>query len=96
MARSGRECRDCDAPIEFIERQGRGWIPVEPGTERRHRCQLDQTCENCQKPFKGAPWMKTCPDCYRGGANPRSSQTAASPPRERERLKPDRDDDVPF
>lgn len=105
MAGRLRECRDCGAPIEFIEgptgRGNRGarrrWIPVTPGTERRHRCQLDQTCENCQKSFKGAPWMKTCPDCYRSGGGSRPGlQEPASPPRERERLKGDPDDDVPF
>ncbi len=96
MGGGSKDCRDCGAPIQFIEGRTGRWIPVTPGTEVRHRCQLDQTCENCQKAFKGAPWMKTCPDCYRGGANPRSSQAVASPPRERERLKDDQDDDVPF
>lgn len=96
MARGARECRDCDQPIQFIEKNGR-WIPVEPGTERRHRCQLDQECEACRKTFKGAPWMKTCPDCYRSGRTASSaSQEPATPPRERERLKDDQDDDVPF
>ena len=95
MARAARECRDCDAPIQFIERNGR-WIPVEPGTETRHRCQLDQECEACRKTFKGAPWMKTCPECYKGRRSARTSQAAASPPRERERLKDGQDDDVPF
>ena len=94
MARAARECRDCDAPIQFIERNGR-WIPVEPGTERRHRCQLDQVCL-CGAKFKGAPWMKDCPKCYKGGGSSGSSQAAASPPRERERLKDDQDDDIPF
>ena len=96
MARGGRECRDCDAPIAFIERNGR-WIPVEPGTGRRHRCALDQECEACQKTFKGAPWMKTCPDCYRGGHTAQNPPLdRPKPPRERERLKDAPDDDVPF
>ncbi len=96
MERRARECRDCDAPIEFIEGRSGKWIPVTPGTDRRHRCQLDQECEACRKTFKGAPWMKTCPECYKGGRNSRSSQEPASPPRERERLKDAPDDDVPF
>ncbi len=96
MAHGGRECRDCDAPIQFIQGRDGRWIPVDPGTETRHRCQLDQTCEACEKPFKGAPWMKTCPSCYKSGRSSRSSQEPASPPRERERLKDAPDDDVPF
>ena len=95
MAGGSKDCRDCGAPIQFIERNGR-WIPVQPGSERRHRCQLDQECEACRKTFKGAPWMKTCPDCYKTGRRSRPSQEPASPPRERERLKDAPDDDVPF
>ena len=96
MAGRIRECRDCDVPIQFIEDRNGRWMPVDLGTETRHRCKLDQTCETCEKPFQGAPWMKTCPKCYKAGRNSRSSQAAASPPRERERLKEDPDDDVPF
>ena len=97
MPRSGRECRDCDAPIEFIEGRNGKWIPVTPGTEERHRCQLDQTCENCQKAFKGAPWMRTCPECYRAGGGGRSGRSEpARAPRTKERLEPEGEDDVPF
>lgn len=96
MARGARECRDCDAPIQFIEGRNGKWIPVDPGTETRHRCQLDQTCEACDKSFKGAPWMKTCPDCYKSGRTSRSSHEPARPPRKKERLEGDPDDDVPF
>lgn len=91
------ECRDCDATITFIERNGR-WIPVDPGSEKRHRCQLDQVCQACDKTFKGAPWMKTCPDCYRSGRTSRPPQAPPKPAREPERLREgdDVDDDVPF
>ncbi len=96
MGHGGRECRDCGAPIQFIEGRNGRWIPVTPGTEDRHRCQLDQVCEACEKPFKGAPWMKTCPECYKAGRSSRSSPGEARPPRTKEPLKGDRDDDVPF
>jgi len=91
------ECRDCGELIEFIEGRNGKWIPARPGTEERHRCQLDQTCEGCQKTFKGANWMKVCPDCYRsGGRSSRSSPEPASPPRTREDVKGGGSDDVPF
>ena len=96
MAGGSKDCRDCGAPIQFIEGKNGRWIPVTPGTETRHRCELDQTCEACEKTFRGAPWMKTCPDCYRSGRSPRSSRGPASPPRTKERLEGDPDDDVPF
>jgi hypothetical protein len=96
MAGGSKNCRDCGAPIQFIEGRNGRWIPVTPGTEDRHRCELDQTCENCEKTFKGAPWMKTCPDCYKGGRSSRSSPGPASPPRTKERLDPGGEDDVPF
>ena len=96
MAGGSKDCRDCGAPIQFIEGRNGRWIPVTPGTEDRHRCELDQTCDACGNVFKGAPWMKTCPDCYKGGRSSRSSQEPARPPREREPLKGDQDDDVPF
>ena len=97
MGGGSKDCRHCGAPIQFIEGPNGGWIPVTPGTEERHQCpKVTIYCEKCQKPFKGASWMKQCPDCYKGGRSSRSSSGDASPPRERERLKPGQDDDVPF
>ena len=96
MAGGLRECRDCGAPIQFIEGRNGRWIPVTPGTEDRHRCELDQTCETCQATFKGAPWMKTCPNCYKGGRSSRSAQEPARAPRAKEKLDPGGEDDVPF
>lgn len=96
MGYGGRECRDCGAPIQFIQGRNGRWIPVEPGTEDRHRCQIERTCESCEATFKGAPWMKLCPDCYKTGRSSRSPSDEARPPRAKERLKPGDEDDVPF
>jgi hypothetical protein len=92
------DCKDCDAPITFIEGRNGKWIPVDPGTENRHRCQLDQNCQSCGKPFKGANWMKTCPDCYRTGRTVSDrNQAAPAPARKAEALtEADHvDDDIP-
>jgi hypothetical protein len=89
----GRNCRDCGARIQFIEREGR-WIPVEPGTEDRHRCEIDVVCQSCGETFRGGSWMKQCPKCYKGGRS--ASQEPASEPRAKEKLEPVSDDDVPF
>jgi len=96
MGHGGRNCRDCQAPIEFIQGRNDRWIPVEPGTENRHRCKLERTCENCESKFEGAPWMKLCPDCYKGGRSSRSSSGGARPPRTKEELDPGGEDGVPF
>ena len=97
MAGGSRECRDCGAPIQFIEGRNGKWIPAEPGTEDRHRCQLDQTCEACGKPFKGANWMSVCQSCYKAqGRNDPGPSERPSPPRTKEPLKDDLDDDPPF
>ncbi len=93
-------CKECGAPIKWQERNGR-WIPLEPRTDRRHTCQLDQKCESCGAAFKGANWMAVCPACYKrdsgGAGNRQPAQTTAR--REPERLKPGprgQEDDVPF
>ena len=59
---SSATCKDCHKPIKWTSRNGR-WIPLEPRTDDRHRCQIDRTCEGpgCGKGFQGAPWMKLCP-----------------------------------
>jgi hypothetical protein len=76
-----------------------GWIPEDPATGSRHRCQSDRTCEGpgCGKAFKGASWMKLCPECYRnqGGGRSRPQEPARSS-RPKERLEEDEGDDVPF
>lgn len=99
MAEGGRgNCRDCGAPIKWGMKNG-GWIPEDPATGSRHRCQSDRTCEGpgCGKSFKGASWMKLCPDCYRnqGGGRERPQEPARSS-RPKERLEEDVGDDVPF
>ncbi len=92
---SRNECRDCDAPIEWIETDTGKWIPVNPGRgKKRHVCQLDQLCEVCEKMFKGANWMTVCSDCYRNRPKPDSRPRPEPPPRET--LKPTNDNDDPF
>ena len=91
-------CRDCAAPIKWQSRNGR-WVPLDPYTGDRHRCSIEKTCEGpgCGKTFKGAPWMKHCPECYKIHGSGRSRpQEPASKPRKREPLKPGGSDDVPF
>lgn len=98
MSHGGRACRDCGAEIAFIEGRNGRWIPVTPGTEDRHRCELDQVCESCEATFKGANWMKVCPECYRsGGKPPKAPPAAPSPSRTKEPLQDDMsfDDDAP-
>jgi uncharacterized Zn finger protein (UPF0148 family) len=97
---SESNCKDCGSPIKWQNRDGR-WIPLDPRSDRRHTCQLDQKCESCGAPFKGANWMKVCPACYKrdstGGRNGPPAETR--PAREPERLAPgprDQKDDVPF
>lgn len=93
-------CRHCDEAISFIKKDGR-WIPVVPGTEKRHVCQLDQICEDCQTEFQGAPWMKRCPKCFSDSRPGRRGFARSAPqaPAKREELPPVEDDffdDVPF
>ncbi len=91
-------CKDCNKPIKWGMDGGR-WIPEDPRTGQRHRCQLDRTCNGpgCGKKFKGARWMDLCPDCYRTqGSGRNRRQEPARPAREAERLEEDFDDDIPF
>lgn len=93
---SRKECRDCNKPIEWLEEGGR-WKPVEPGTTTRHRCDLDQLCEVCEKMFKGAPWMKVCPECYRNRPRPGNPSPApARSTRAKEKLNQVGEGDDPF
>lgn len=100
MAQSRKACKDCGEPIGFIKNENDRWIPVDPGTEKRHVCQLDQTCLGCQKTFKGAPWMDKCPECFRSGRNsPERPPAAPSASRPSEPLQGgllDDDDAPPF
>ena len=58
-------CKDLHAPIDFIQLDSGRWRPVRPGTREFHRCTLEQTCDDCGDKFEGAPWMKTCPSCFK-------------------------------
>ncbi len=94
---ASRECRDCGEAIEWKEAGGR-WIPIDPTTQERHRCQIDQRCESCSDVFPGAPWMKQCPKFYKAG-RPIGHNTDAEPARSsrsREVLTEDPSDDDPF
>lgn len=99
MANGSRSsCKDCGAAIKWRQDGGR-WIPEDPTTGSRHRCEIERTCEGpgCGKAFKGAPWMSLCPSCYRGqGGGRNRPQEPASPPRAKEKLGEVGDDDVPF
>ena len=99
MAQSRKACKDCGKPIGFIQDDQTGrWIPVDPGTEERHRCDLPQVCGTCSKEFRGAPWMDKCPDCFRSGrSSPNRPQEPARSPRTPEPLRggPVDDDDAP-
>jgi hypothetical protein len=91
-------CRDCHKPIKWGMTDGR-WIPEDPATGARHRCQIERTCEGpgCGKAFKGASWMKLCPDCYRGQGGGRNRvQEPARRSQPKEPLQEDYDDDIPF
>lgn len=95
MARTN--CRDCQAPIDWAEKEGGGWYPIEPRSGKPHRCELPQKCEQCQKEFKGAPWMKVCSDCYRAGSNGDANPKPAPAARQPEPLNTDvPDDENPF
>ncbi len=86
---SESNCKECGAPIKWQNREGR-WIPLEPRTDRRHLCQLDQKCESCGGTFKGANWMSVCQPCYKRdsaeGGNRKPAATSAR--REPEPLQP--------
>ncbi len=58
-------CKDCHAPIDFIQLDNGRWKPVRPGTREFHRCQLEQTCADCRMKFEGAPWMTQCQTCFK-------------------------------
>ena len=95
-------CRGCGEDIAFDRNKNDRWAPVHPISREPHRCQTERTCEGpgCGKTFKGASWMKLCPDCFRvqGGGRKRA-QDEPSPPRPKEELKPaplGDDSDVPF
>ncbi len=72
-------CKDCHAPIDFIQLDSGRWRPVRPGTREFHRCKLEQTCEACGGKFEGAPWMKSCPSCFKSNT---PSRRGFSPPAE--------------
>ena len=92
-------CKDCQGPIKWQERNGK-WTPLDPRTGERHRCQIDRIREvaGCGKKFKGAPWMRACPEGYKrdSGRGSNAPREPARAPRTKERLEPGRDDDVPF
>ncbi len=94
MARSN--CRDCQGPIEWAEKDGGGWYPIEPRTGKPHRCELPQTCEQCGGEFKGSNWMKICTDCYRAGQKGESSPKPEPAQRAHEPLNTDAQGDDPF
>lgn len=100
MAQSRKACKDCGEPIGFIKNDQDRWIPVDPGSERRHVCKLSQTCESCEKTFQGAPWMKVCQECYRSGGNtperPGAAPSASRPPEPLQGDLVDDDDAPPF
>lgn len=92
-------CKHCEAPISFEKRDGR-WVPLDPGTNRRHVCKLDLICDECGAEFQGAPWMKLCRDCFninhpnRRGFKPPAQHD--QPKREPEPLRYDDDDQPEF
>ncbi len=91
-------CRSCGEEIAFEKNKNDRWAPIHPITRERHVCQIERVCEDCQKTFKGADWMKVCGDCYRGrGSKPDTAPGRASDPRPSEPLQDDMsfDDDVP-
>jgi hypothetical protein len=91
-------CRSCGEEIAFEKNKNDRWAPVDPMSRQRHVCQIERVCEDCQKTFKGADWMKVCGDCYRGrGSSPGSPPEPASEPRKTEPLQDDMrfDDDAP-
>jgi len=103
-------CKDCHAPIDFIQLDNGRWKPVRPGTREFHRCQLEQTCADCTHKFEGAPWMTQCPTCFknsrpgREGFRPRETgnfgEPTRQPKREAVRMPAGHDDDnfddIPF
>lgn len=91
---ASRACKDCHAPIDFIQLDNGRWKPVRPGTREFHRCQLEQTCADCRHKFEGAPWMTQCPTCFKnsrpgreGFQKPRETGNFGEPTR---RAKPER------
>ncbi len=91
-------CRSCGEEIAFEKNKNDRWAPVHPMSRERHVCQIERVCEDCQKTFKGADWMKVCGDCYRGrGSSPGSPPAPASEPQPKEGLQDDMrfDDDQP-
>lgn len=59
------QCKYCTALIDFTKLESGRWMPADPATGKRHLCQLEQRCRDCNKAFMGAPWMKECPDCFK-------------------------------
>ncbi len=87
-------CRDCGEEIAFDKNKNDRWAPVHPISRAPHRCELERVCEDCQKTFKGASWMKVCGDCFKGrGSSPGSPPAPASEPRPKEPLQGDLVDD---
>lgn len=90
---SEAKCKDCGASISWIKR-GEKWVPLDPGSEKRHVCDLDQYCEVCEKIFKGSNYMKVCPECYRN--RPKPDPAPRREPPAREPLTHSGEDDDPF
>lgn len=59
------ECKHCDAEITFIKNKKERWVPTDPRTGKHHVCDLEQKCDDCGTPFKGSPYMKLCPVCFK-------------------------------
>lgn len=87
-------CKHCGRPIQWIFMDK--WRPREPGTGAPHNCEVELECEVCGDPYRGSPWMKTCARCYRKPRPVRGPQKPPEPPRERELLEGELDEDLPF
>ena len=81
MAKTSK-CRDCGEEIAFKKNKNDRWAPVDPMSGQPHRCEIDRVCEDCQKTFKGASWMKVCGDCYRDGGSTKPDPAPESRPTE--------------
>lgn len=73
------ECKYCMATIEFQKNAWGRWATYDIGG-KRHVCQLEQRCTQCNKPFNGAPYMTLCPTCYK--ADSESTRGLSKPKKE--------------